>query len=80
MPSSVDQLLSHHHAKLMEAYEVHVKKWQALTSPVDEGEVREHGRCADCWLRTYDCYCTLEETTLSQRRQLYQHFNTVRSV
>jgi hypothetical protein len=70
----VSASLSHHHEKLMEAYEVHMRKWEALVRP---GEAREHGRCPVCWLRTYDCYCTREKDALELRRQLYKDFNTV---
>mmetsp|Transcript_6540 Transcript_6540/g.10684 ORF Transcript_6540/g.10684 Transcript_6540/m.10684 type:complete len:460 (+) Transcript_6540:64-1443(+) len=70
--ASHSEILSHHHEKLMEAYHIHVDKWQRQISPVKQGESREHGRCPTCWLRTYDCYCTLNRSKLESRRDFYE--------
>jgi hypothetical protein len=90
--TEMTEILSHHHEKLMEAYHVHMERWQRLISPVTSpvlkqtgsgdtvntenggvnGGKREHGRCPNCWLRTYDCYCERKMSELEERRRYYE--------
>ena len=90
--TEMTEILSHHHEKLMEAYHVHMERWQRLISPFTSpvlkqtcsedtvktenggvnGGKREHGRCPNCWLRTYDCYCERKMSELEERRRYYE--------
>ena len=54
-------LLSKHHPKVINSYNIHQDKWKQQIRPilVDQGddedvvrtEERDHYRCKDCWLR-----------------------------
>ena len=83
--------LSHHHEKLLDAYDAHILRWQQVTraSSVVEGggggggggnTKTEQGRCPVCWLRSYDCYCSLEQEQIATRRQIYEALDTVISL
>ena len=82
-------MLSKHHPKVIDSYNIHQDKWKQQIRPllvdqdVDEDvvstEERDHYRCKDCWLRSYDCYCKQRINYLKEKKKIFRKLCDVSS-